>query len=141
MTTPEEFEEAAWRLQKWAEAYPEDIFRPLTDLDRKEHPGLITRASAGMGRHMSPFMLKWANLLTQAAAMVRAHKIRPRGKSVYPELVAMARDAERYRWLENNQPLRIREDGDCNTRIEWEGGSAVGRGLTETIDAAMKEQK
>jgi len=64
-----------------------------------------------------------------------------RAADLLTQAAAMARDAARYRWLENNQPLRIREDGDCNTRIEWEGGSAVGRGLTETVDAAMKEQK
>lgn len=43
-------------LDEIRRAYPEDIFRPLSEeeIDRvhKEYPGFIDRASAAMGRHL-----------------------------------------------------------------------------------------
>ena len=56
-------EELINRLRQTAEAYPEDIFTPLTDEDRKAHGTLISRASAGMGRHFSKLFTAAADAL------------------------------------------------------------------------------
>lgn len=45
-------------VQKWLDAYPPDIFGEVTEAERKEHPGLITRNSAAMGRHMATQLLE-----------------------------------------------------------------------------------
>ena len=65
-------------LRSFAEAYPEDIFRPLTDADRKEHPVLITRASADMGRHMGKWMLRAAAALLACAETARRLEVAER---------------------------------------------------------------
>ena len=46
-------DEQVHQLRQLAQAYPDDVFLPLTDEDR-ERPLTITRASAAMGRHFSP---------------------------------------------------------------------------------------
>lgn len=63
-------EELIRTLRSFSEAYPEEVFTPLTDEDRKLHGILITRASAGMGRHCAKFMREAADALerTEKAA-------------------------------------------------------------------------
>ena len=64
-------EELVRRLRDFARAYPEDIFLPMND-DDKKHPGTITRASASMGRHFA----KW---FTRAADRIEALYAHPEG--------------------------------------------------------------
>jgi hypothetical protein len=59
-------------LRSFAEAYPEDVFRPLTDADRKEHSVLITRASAQMGRHFGKWATKAADTIEALLAALEA---------------------------------------------------------------------
>lgn len=63
----EDTEQLIERLENWCEAYPPDVFTPLEgssqkpytgDYDTVEKRNLITRASAGMGRHMIERALK-----------------------------------------------------------------------------------
>jgi hypothetical protein len=60
-------------LRSFAEAYPEDVFRPLTDADRKEHSVLITRASAQMGRHFGKWTKVEQAALDQQNGQKRTH--------------------------------------------------------------------
>ncbi len=46
-------------VEKWAEwcrAYPEEVFTPFTTKELREHSTIITRASAGMARHILKVM-------------------------------------------------------------------------------------
>ena len=54
-------------LRAVARAYPEDVFLPLDDEDKK-HPLTIQRASAAMGRHMAPLLLRAADALAARPA-------------------------------------------------------------------------
>lgn len=65
------------RLRSLANAYPEDIFGPVTEAEVKEHASLITRNSAAMGRHLGKFLLEAAD-----------------------EIDRLERDAARLDWLE-----------------------------------------
>jgi hypothetical protein len=56
-------EELVHRLRGLAQAYPEDIFGPVTPQEVKEHAGLITRNSAAMGRHLGQFFTEAANAI------------------------------------------------------------------------------
>ena len=57
-------EEFIRRLRSFAQAYPEDVFPPLTVDERKALPrGTIDRISASMGRHMSKLMVEVADYL------------------------------------------------------------------------------
>jgi hypothetical protein len=56
-------EQVTHDLRAMAEAYPEDVFSPLTDADREAHPDIIQRASAGMGRHLSKRLAELADQL------------------------------------------------------------------------------
>lgn len=58
-----ESEEMVRVLRRWSEAYPEDIFPPVTQEDRDNHPGVVTRAAAQMGRHMAKFMSEAADCI------------------------------------------------------------------------------
>jgi hypothetical protein len=51
------------RLESTARAYPEDVFTPLTDEQKKTYGWVVQAASAGMGRHMAPLLLEAAALL------------------------------------------------------------------------------
>ena len=53
------------RLLERAEAYPEDVFGPITDDERKFYASIIQRAAAQMGRHMAP-------MLREAAALAKS---------------------------------------------------------------------
>ena len=48
------------RLRQWADAYPEDIFRPLSENERitihGTYPGYMDRIAATMGRHIGEQM-------------------------------------------------------------------------------------
>lgn len=63
-------EDIAHRLKGWSEAYPEDIFRPLSEAEIKEvtkvYPGVIDRASAAMGRHFAKQMREMGVALEKA---------------------------------------------------------------------------
>ena len=48
----EAIEEHCHRWETWANAYPEDIFEPLTKEEIKQYSNIITRNSAAMGRHI-----------------------------------------------------------------------------------------
>lgn len=48
------------RLKDAAEAYPVDIFPPVTAEQRDTYPAVVTRASAQMGRHFSPMFIEAA---------------------------------------------------------------------------------
>jgi hypothetical protein len=48
-------------LRGFEQAYPEDIFLPLTDKEIEEHSQLIAKASAQMGRHMAKFTTQAAD--------------------------------------------------------------------------------
>lgn len=55
-------------LRSFGQAYPEDMFGPVTDAERKEHGSLITRTSAGMGRHCAKFMAQAADMIERLAS-------------------------------------------------------------------------
>lgn len=48
-------------LRQLAEAYPDSIFGPVSPEEVKEHASLITRNSAAMGRHFSPWFTRAAD--------------------------------------------------------------------------------
>lgn len=54
-------------LRQFAQAYPEDIFTPLTDAEREGNDLIITKASAGMGRHCAKWFIKAADALESAS--------------------------------------------------------------------------
>lgn len=71
MTQPEALREALIeRLRSVAAAYPDTVFLPLDDEDKK-HPLTIQRASATMGRHMAPLLLEAAAALEAQGAPER----------------------------------------------------------------------
>ncbi len=83
------------QLRSTAAAYPEDVFRPLDEEDKK-HPLTIQRASASMGRHMAPLLLKAAAALSPQPAPLtpnsaQGDSIERAGKK--PEAVDGERDA------------------------------------------------
>jgi hypothetical protein len=51
-----QLEQLVNRLRQWANAYPEDMFPPLSKEElatvQKAFPGFLDRASASMGRHI-----------------------------------------------------------------------------------------
>jgi hypothetical protein len=51
------------RLRSFKGAYPEDIFQPFTDIELKAYTAIITRASAGMGRHFEKVFAEIADQL------------------------------------------------------------------------------
>lgn len=53
----------AERLRACAMAYPEEMFPPLTDDDRRNHGVLVSRAAAAMGRHFAPLFTSAAGEL------------------------------------------------------------------------------
>lgn len=55
----------AERLLNASEAYPEDVFLPLTPAERAEHGDIVQRASAQMGRHFSSLLREAAEALTR----------------------------------------------------------------------------
>lgn len=53
-------------VQAFADAYPTDVFGPVTDDEREQYGSLIARASASMGRHMGRRFLPKALALRAA---------------------------------------------------------------------------
>jgi hypothetical protein len=48
-------------LRGFEQAYPKDVFPPLTDQETAEHSEIIAKASAQMGRHMAQFTTQAAD--------------------------------------------------------------------------------
>ena len=48
-------------LRGFEQAYPKDVFPPLTDRESVEHSDIIAKASAQMGRHMAQFTTQAAD--------------------------------------------------------------------------------
>ncbi len=65
------------RLRSFAEAYPTDIFPPLTDAERGElKRGVMDRIGASMGRHCSKFMTEAADAIdAQGARLAEIERI------------------------------------------------------------------
>jgi hypothetical protein len=65
-----EIEQIIHRLRQWADAYPEDMFPPLSKEElatiQKVFPGFVDRASASMGRHMGRQLRELADELEKA---------------------------------------------------------------------------
>ncbi len=64
-------------LQSWCEAYPEDVFTPLSDEDRRCYPKVISRASGQAGRHFvevygKPAIAEITHLNTQLSQLRKA---------------------------------------------------------------------
>lgn len=59
-------------LRGFAVAYPEDIFTPLTPEEIEEHPLIITKASASMGRHFQQWFTAAADMLSDNANVASA---------------------------------------------------------------------
>ena len=90
-------------LRAVARAYPEDVFLPLDDEDKK-HPLTIQRASAAMGRHMAPLLLR-------AAAALAARPADPVEPATLP--------SSRERWnAENPGELSLHTFDDDDTPAE-----------------------
>lgn len=81
------------RLRDAAEAYPQDLFPPVTDHDRKYCGDAVTRASAGMGRHFAPLFNDAADEIERLLAAVKKHKLYVWGEATS---VAHSDDAELY---------------------------------------------
>lgn len=66
----EAIEDVAHQLRQWADAYPEEMFGPLTAEERqavmKVFPGLVDRVAAMMGRHIGKRMREIAGELDRA---------------------------------------------------------------------------
>ena len=56
------------RLRDFAEAYPEDVFAPLPQDKIKAYSDIVTRASAGMGRHFAKFAKEAADEIERLTA-------------------------------------------------------------------------
>lgn len=83
MLDVEAMEQLINRLRNIAAAYPEDIFPPLTDQERKQLPrGFIDRISGAMGRFHAPRFTEAADALQSMVDLIsmecalpqRAHK-------------------------------------------------------------------
>lgn len=57
-------------LRGFAISYPEDVFPPLTDRERRALGGIADRCGAAMGRHLAPYMLAAANELESLRGMI-----------------------------------------------------------------------
>jgi hypothetical protein len=101
----EELEDFVNTLRGFTKAYPEDIFLPLTEEQIKEHSLVITRASAGMGRHLAKFF-------AQAAEHIEALERR------------IAELERRYQWAANE--LLACDYGDNPTKGEQVGWIVYG---------------
>lgn len=85
------------RLRSFAEAYPEDIFIPLTADETKAHSTIVTRASGGMGRHFAPFAVAAADEIERLQADLAARDAEiARLRAVIAELIAAEKDAIGY---------------------------------------------
>lgn len=58
-------DELVAQLRSHADAYPEDIFTPLSNAEVAMHEGIVTRASASMGRHMGAFLKQAADRIEE----------------------------------------------------------------------------
>lgn len=74
----------AERLRACAMAYPEEMFPPLTDDDRRSHGVLVSRAAAAMGRHFAPLFTGAAGAIERLQQRVAALESsrEPHGESV-----------------------------------------------------------
>jgi hypothetical protein len=93
------------RLRSLADAYPADVFPPVTDEDRANQPSLVTRASASMGRHFAP-------TFTEAADEIERLHAEPAAHAVGGEPVAWSRDGSIYD--DTGVPI-----GTDETEIHW----------------------
>jgi hypothetical protein len=63
-------EDVIRNLRQWADAYPEEMFRPPTASEiasaTKAFPGLVDKVSAAMGRHVRQRMREYADTLEKA---------------------------------------------------------------------------
>lgn len=62
------------RLRDVASAYPEDIFPPFTDDERRENSVIISRASGNMGRFLSKPMLEAAARIEALEAQLALYR-------------------------------------------------------------------
>jgi hypothetical protein len=60
----------AERLRAFSLAYPEDIFVPLGMIETQENSMIVTRASAGMGRHLAKIMAEAADEIDRLSEAV-----------------------------------------------------------------------
>ena len=83
------------RLKDAAQAYPADIFLPVTREQREAHPQIVTRASAAMGRHFSPMFTEAADEIERLRGLLRecmAADWRTNDNTLWPRLVAATRE-------------------------------------------------
>lgn len=76
-------------LRGFTKAYPEDIFTPLTEAERKQMGSLLDRASAGMGRHMAKFMAQAADMIERLAAPPSAQTVAQERERIVVDLVKL----------------------------------------------------
>lgn len=73
------------QLRSWSKAYPEDVFIPFTEEERKEHSLIITRASGAMGRHMAKFTDEAADYIEQQQRALEHYANREAWHSFVPD--------------------------------------------------------
>ncbi len=56
------------QMRSIAQAYPEDIFPPLTEAEVKGHSAIVSRASASMGRHFAKILKGMADDLERVTS-------------------------------------------------------------------------
>jgi len=103
------------RLRGFAQAYPEDMFPPLTEEERGQLGGeIISRASAEMGRHFAKFATEAADALEHRSLAEgwRPIETAPKGKSV---IVAL--QDEEAGWIVAE--ARYRDVGDDDDGWWW----------------------
>lgn len=113
------------RLRSIANAYPEDIFGPVTEEEQKEHASLITRNSAAMGRHLGQFLIEAADAIDQLATAISDATSR-----------AEMAEAEAHR-----THMEVRADYDKTVADAWRAAVAKEREYAETRLDALESLK
>ena len=101
------------KLRGFTLAYPVEMFGPVTDAERKEHSGLVSRASGAMGRHLAKFFAQAADVIEQQQATIADHA----------RIVA---------------ELQAKHDRDCERMAEVTNRMAAEREATEASLAACR---
>ena len=88
------------RLRDVAAAYPEDIFPPFTDEERKANSMVISRASGNMGRFLSRHMTEAADTIDTLVAVLE------HAQTILSNMAQENPSAYFQRWPIHHEPLR-----------------------------------
>jgi hypothetical protein len=72
------------RLRSIGQAYPEDVFPPLSSLEIKQHSAIVSQTAGAMGRHIGKIMIEIADEIEKRISATNP----PRGSPPFPEAEA-----------------------------------------------------